>query len=73
MVRNKSQKNNDAEPKKPRGRKQHTHQANEPASDGPTETSDQFKGLFNSMMPMIMMIMMMAIMVPMMKGMTAKS
>jgi hypothetical protein len=67
MVRNKTEKSNDTEPKKPRGRKQQTQQANEPASDVPAETSDQFKGLFNSMMPMIMMVMMMAIIAPMMK------
>ena len=68
MVRNKSEKSNDADPKKTRGRKQQTYQANEPASDGSAETSDQLKGLFNSMMPMIMMVMMMAIIAPMMKG-----
>ena len=67
MVRNKTEKSNDTEPKKPRGRKQQTHQANEPASDGSAEISDQRKDLFNSMMPMIMMIMMMAIIAPMMK------
>ena len=68
MVRNKSEKSNDTEPKKPCGRKQQTHQANEPASDGSAETSDQLKGLFNSMMPMIMMVIVMAIIAPMMKG-----
>lgn len=67
MVKNKTEKSNDTETKKPRGRKQQTHQANEPASDGSAETSDQLKGLFNSMMPMIMMVMMMAIIAPMMK------
>jgi hypothetical protein len=73
MVRNKTEKSNDTEPKKPRGRKQQTHQGNEPASDGSAETSDQLKGLFNSMMPMIMMVMMMAILMPMMKGVTGSS
>ena len=68
MVRNKTEKSNDTEPKKPRGRKQQTHQANEPVSDGSAETSDQLKGLFNAMMPMIMMVMMMAIIAPMMKS-----
>jgi hypothetical protein len=67
MVRNKTEKSNETEPKKPRGRKQQTHQANEPASDGSAEISDQRKDLFNSMMPMIMMVMIMAIIAPMMK------
>ena len=67
MVRNKTEKSNETEPKKPRGRKQQTHQANEPASDGSAETSDQLKGLFNSMKPMLMMVMVMAIIAPMMK------
>jgi len=67
MVRKKTEKNKDTEPKKPCGRKQQTHQANQMASDGSTETSDQRKDLFNSMMPMIMMIMMMAIIAPMLK------
>jgi len=67
MVRNNTEKSNDTESKKQRGRKQQTQQANQLASDGPAETSDQFKGLFNSMMPMIMMVMMMAIITPMLK------
>jgi hypothetical protein len=66
------EKNNETEPKKPRGRKQQTHQGNKPASDDSAETSEQFKGLFNSMMPMIMMVMMMAIIMPMLKR-TAKN
>jgi hypothetical protein len=57
MVRNKTQKNNDTEPKKLHDRKQQPHQVSEPASDGLAETSDQFKDLFTSMMPMIMMVM----------------
>ena len=72
MVRKQTEKNKDTEPKKPCGSKQQTHQANQSASDGLAETSDQFKGLFNSMMPMIMMVMMMAIITPMMKR-TAKN
>ena len=68
MVRNKSEKSNNADPKKTRGRKQQTYQANEPASDGSAETSDQRKDLFNSLMPMIMMIMIMAIIAPMLKS-----
>ena len=68
MVRKKTEKNKDTEPKKPRGRQQQTHKANEPASDGSAETSDQLKGLFNAMMPMIMMVMIMAIIAPMLKS-----
>ncbi|MFC1986168.1 hypothetical protein ACFLWC_04155 [Chloroflexota bacterium] len=67
MVRNNTEKSNDTESKKQRGRKQQAQQANQLASDGPSGTSDQFKGLFNSMMPMIMMVMMMAIITPMLK------
>ena len=67
MVRNKTQKSNDTEPKKPRGRKQETKQVVEPESHDPTQTSDPFKDMFNSMMPMIMMVMMFAILTPMMK------
>ncbi len=44
---------------------------------GPTayypQQTDQWTGMFSSMMPMIMMIMMMAIIMPMMKGVTASA
>ncbi len=67
MVRNKTEKSNDPEPKKPRRRKQQTQQVVEPESHNPTETSDPLKDMFNSMMPMIMMVMMMSIIMPMLK------
>ena len=67
MVRNNTEKSNNVEPKKPRGRKQQTQQAIEPAFDSPTETSDPYSKLFNSMMPMIMMLLMFAILTPMLK------
>ena len=69
MVRKRIEKNKDTEPKRTQGRrKQQTQQALEPASDGPTETSDPFKGMFDSMMPMTMMFLMFAILMPMLKG-----
>jgi len=37
------------------------------------QQTDQFSGIFSSMMPMIMMIMMMAMVMPMMKGVTGTS
>lgn len=67
MVRKKTEKNNDVQSKKPRGRKQQTQQAIQPASDSPTEISDSYSRMFNSMMPMIMMVLMLAIITPMMK------
>ncbi len=66
MVKNKTQKSNDTEPKKPRDRKRQTQQAVEPGSHDSMETSQ--KDMFTSMMPMIMMVMMMAIISPMLKG-----
>jgi hypothetical protein len=67
MVRNKTQKRNDTEPKKPRGRKRQTQQIVEPESHSPAQTSDPQAIMLNSMMPMIMMVMMFAILMPMMK------
>jgi hypothetical protein len=65
MVRNKTQKSNDIEPKKPRGRKKQSRQVVKPESHQPMDTPQ--KDMFTSMMPMIMMVMMMAITMPMMK------
>ncbi len=65
MVRKKTQKSNDTEPKKPRCRKRQTQQVVEPESREPMETSQ--KDMFTSMMPMIMMVMMFAILMPMLK------
>jgi hypothetical protein len=65
MVRNKTQKSNDIEPKKPRGRKKQSQQVAGPESHDPMETSE--KDMFTSMMPMIMMVMMFAILMPMIK------
>jgi hypothetical protein len=65
MVRNNTEKSNDTEPKKSRGKKQQTQQVVGPESTDRMETSE--KGMFNSMMPMIMMVMMMSIIMPMLK------
>ncbi len=67
MVRNKTEKSSDTKPKKPLGRKKKIQQAIETASQGPTETSEPYSRMFNSMMPMIMMVMMMSIIMPMLK------
>lgn len=67
MVRNKTEKSNNPEPKKPRRRKQQTQQVVEPESHNPTETSDPLKDMYNSMMPMIMMLLVFAIITPMLK------
>ena len=68
MARKKIEKSKDTEPKKTQGRrKQQTQQVVGPESHKPMETSDPFKGMFNSMMPMIMMVMMMSIIMPMLK------
>jgi len=68
MVRNKTKKTNDAELKKPHGRKQQIKQTIEPAPDSITKTPNPYSSIFNSMMPMIMMTMMFAILTPMLKG-----
>ena len=47
-------------------------QVSGPSAYYPTQTSDQFSGIFGAMMPMIMMVLMMAMIMPMMKGVTAK-
>ncbi len=67
MVRNNTEKSNDTEPKKPRGRKQQTQQVVGPESHNPMETSDPQATMFDSMMPMIMMLLMFAILTPMLK------
>ena len=67
MVRNNTEKSNDTEPKKPRGKKQQTQQVIEPVSDSPTEISDPYSKMFNSLMPMILLLLMFAILTPMLK------
>ena len=47
-------------------------QVSGPAAYYPAQT-DQWGGMFEMMMPMIMMIMMMAIIMPMLKGVTGSS
>jgi hypothetical protein len=65
MVRNKTEKSGDTKPKKPLGRKKQIQQVVGPESTDRMEISE--KGMFNSMMPMIIMVMMMSIIMPMLK------
>ena len=67
MVRNKTEKSNEKEPKKPRGRKQQTQRVVGPESHNRMEMSDPQAKMFDSMMPMIMMLLMFAILTPMLK------
>jgi hypothetical protein len=46
-------------------------QVSGPSAYYPSQTTDQWSGMFTAMMPMIMMVMMFAIMMPMLKGVTA--
>jgi len=67
MVRNKTEKSNEKEPKKPRSRKQQTPQVVGPESHNRMEMSDPQAKMFDSMMPMIMMLLMLAILMPLLK------
>ena len=47
-------------------------QVSAPSAYYPTQTTDQFSGMFTAMMPMIMMVLMFSLITPMLKGVTAK-
>lgn len=67
MVKNKTDKSNEKDPKKPRGRKQQKQQVVGPESHNPMEMSDPQAKMFDSMMPLIMMLLTFAILMPMLK------